>query len=531
MTAQNTIERTYTISETAHVLALPVRVVAQLIDDGEISTVPTLSGPLVTAGSIDEFVRRLVDEARAGRSGSLGAGTKRGPVGASTGFNVRQEPQNPAEGDDGDGTHAKERGGRKVSPARRANGEGAPYKRSDGRWEIKFFVEDPITGQRKRRSVYAKRRADAIKAMKDQLSRAAVGAPLRDSTATVGSWARQWMTTTLPVLPISENYRDQQRSLTQAHFFEGTLAETPLNLLRPTGIEAWLVDLQSRTRVAVVNGHPVVKRVYSESTVRSLFLLLRKMLDAAVRDGLIARNPAAHVAAPRVSRQAVVKLSAADVTRLIRALRNSRLFPAYAFIATTGVRRGEALALRWDDVDLDSRVAWVRTTLSSAKGGPRESTTKTDGSRRQVVFPPAIAEMLRDWRRQQAAEQLRAGPMWEHSGRVFSTSKGGEVDPRDFLRTLQSKAKTLGLPAGVGVHTLRHSAATAMLEAGVHVKAVSDSLGHSSSQVTLDIYGFTADRVARAAAEGLAAAFGITADDDGEGPEGPALPSTGRRRG
>jgi integrase len=165
-----------------------------------------------------------------------------------------------------------------------------------------------------------------------------------------------------------------------------------------------------------------------------------------------------------------------------------------------------------DDTDLVNRVAYIRVTLSAAKGGPRESQTKTDGSRRRVMFPEPVVGLLKAWSRQQATERLQAGAGWEASGKVFTTETGGVVDPRNFLRTLQDHAKALGLPAHVGIHMLRHSAATAMLEAGVHVKAVSDALGHSSSQITLDVYGFAVDKVARAAADGLAASFGITVD-------------------
>ncbi|EYR64853.1 integrase [Actinotalea ferrariae CF5-4] len=399
---------------------------------------------------------------------------------------------------------------------RRANGEGAPRQRADGVWEVRFYVIDPRTGERKRVSAYGKRRVDAINKMREMVDRAERGAPLKDASGTVGRWIEQWTETTLQVLPMSDNYRDQTRNLARNHLMVGPFAERRLDQLRPTGVESLLAELSRRTKLKEVGGRQVEVRALSDSTIRSIFLVLRKALDAAVRDGLISRNPAHEVASPRVGRRRVTKLDGPDVVRLLGALRSNRYYAAFALIAATGVRRGEALALAWSDVDLDTRVAEIHLTLSQVKGGTRESPAKTDGSRRQVVIPETVAVLLRQWRKRQAAERLRAGKAWVGGDKVFTTPTGGVVHPRNFLRDLQEAARELGLPDGVGVHTLRHSAATAMLEAGVHVKAVADSLGHSSAQITLDIYGFTADKVARAAAEGLAATFGITADEEPE---------------
>ena len=108
----------------------------------------------------------------------------------------------------------------------------------------------------------------------------------------------------------------------------------------------------------------------------------------------------------------------------------------------------------------------------------------------------------------QAAEKLRAGDQWRDSGLVFTNEFGGPVDPRNLLRVIEVAAKSAGV-AGSGVHTLRHSAAVAWLESGVHIKAVADLLGHSSIAITGDVYGHTSDEAARAAVDGWSGALGL----------------------
>ncbi|BCI88550.1 hypothetical protein NIIDMKKI_37560 [Mycobacterium kansasii] len=117
--------------------------------------------------------------------------------------------------------------------------------------------------------------------------------------------------------------------------------------------------------------------------------------------------------------------------------------------------------------------------------------------------------MLRQHKATQAIERQAAGSEWrDRTGLVFTTDRGGPVDPRNLLRVVEVAAKAAGVE-GIGVHTLRHSAAVAWLERGVHIKAVADLLGHSSVAITGDVYGHTSDDAARAAVEGLSAVLGL----------------------
>jgi integrase len=179
-------------------------------------------------------------------------------------------------------------------------------------------------------------------------------------------------------------------------------------------------------------------------------------------------------------------------------------------IAATGLRKGECLALSWDTSIVNLDDGWLKVRKTRGRVGTQLvfSEPKTERSRRTVPLSPAVVAMLRKHKTAQAAERLRAGNLWTDSGLVFTTEMGAPVDPRNFLRVLEDAAEAAGV-AGVGVHTLRHSAAVGWLEAGVHIKAVADMLGHSSIAVTGDIYGHTSDDTARAAVDGWSGVLGL----------------------
>ena len=247
-------------------------------------------------------------------------------------------------------------------------------------------------------------------------------------------------------------------------FREGVLI--PLNKLKPSDVEALVLSMRAKTKTDGT-------RALSDSTIRQVYTVLRAGLDGAVRDGLIARNPAAVVKRPGVERREAKHLNDADLTAVLKAAEESRYHPVLVLIAATGLRKGGALALHWQNVDLDAGALKVVATVMRIDGRLVISEPKTDRSRRVVPLAPVVVAMLRRQRTEQKAERLRAGNQWTDSGLVFTTEFGGPVDPRNLLRVMESAAKAAGVD-GVGVHTLRHSAAVGWLEAGVHIKAVAD---------------------------------------------------------
>jgi len=146
----------------------------------------------------------------------------------------------------------------------------------------------------------------------------------------------------------------------------------------------------------------------------------------------------------------------------------------------------------------------VVSTLARIDGKLSASAPKTARSRRIVPLHPGIVAILKHHKVTQNEERLRVGDQWQGSGLVFCTELGGPVEPRNLLRVIETAAERAGVD-GIGVHTLRHSAAVAWLESGTHIKAVADLLGHSSIAVTGDVYGHTSDHTARAAVDALGA--------------------------
>jgi integrase len=210
---------------------------------------------------------------------------------------------------------------------------------------------------------------------------------------------------------------------------------------------------------------------------------------------------------PKVDAKEAKHMSAADVAKLLAAAEGLRYQPVLALIAGTGLRRGEAVAASWQHVNIDAGTLRVEATCR-VNGELLITEPKTKRSKRTVPLSPAMVALLRVQKTRQAAERLRAGNQWTDTGLVFTTELGTPVDPRNILRTVEVAATKAGLEK-TGVHTLRHSAAVAWLESGVHIKAVADLLGHSGIAVTGDTYGHTSDDTARAAVEGLSGALGL----------------------
>lgn len=394
--------------------------------------------------------------------------------------------------------------------SKRANGEGSIYKReSDGRYVGALTHLNPATGKNSRKVFYGKTRSEVRVKLRNATDRLEEGQPVRDSKATVSQWLQHWAETTLAASDRKESTRALYRTLATKHLMAEPFGAIRLDKLRPSDVEALVLRLRAGTRLALTaDGTETEVRALSDSTIRTTYTVLRAALDGAVRDGLLARNPSAIVRRPGVQRTEARHLSPAEVRRLLRAAAPSRYYSALLLIAGTGIRRGECLALRWADIDQDAGVLRIRGTLSRIGGKLTVTEPKSARSRRVLPLSPVTAALLSGQRKAQTAERLRAGSQWADTGHVFTTETGQPVDPRNLYRVVQIAAARAGLK-DVGVHSLRHSAATAMLEAGVNIKAVSDLLGHSSVSITGDIYGHTSDDSARAAVARLSEAMGF----------------------
>jgi len=375
---------------------------------------------------------------------------------------------------------------------RRAKGEGTVFQRADGTWIGRLSYEDPLTGARRRTQVSGATKSAARGKLNELRDRVGDGKPARDARDTFGAFTTTWVETSLEVSDRKRSTKTLYAGLARTHVVDSSLGRTPLDRIRPTTVERFIAELRGKG--------------LSESTVRQVYTVARAVGDAAVRDRLLGVNPFGQVKRPRVTKREASHLSAQEVRQLVDAAEGSRYADLFVVLAWSGLRRGEALALRWADVDYGQQTARVRGTLARQDGALVVSEPKTASSRRTVPLSPDVAEAFRRVESRTSEERARAGSKWHETGFVFVTELGEPCDPRNALRALTVAAERAGLP-GVGLHTLRHSAASLMLSAGVPLTVVSKMLGHSGIAITADVYGHVAPEVALDAANALAAAY------------------------
>jgi integrase len=390
---------------------------------------------------------------------------------------------------------------------RAANGRGALRRRPDGRWEARLSYVDADTGLRKRVSVYGATQKLALTELDKVTDRIADGKPPKDAATTMASWLAHWRATTLPASDRKKATVELYSNLCRKHLESAPFGSLRLDRLKPSDIEGLILRMKQATKPGKAtdqNPNPEPVRALSDSTIRNTYTVLRQALDGAVRDQLLARNPAALVKRPGVERPEARYLDVGSVAAVLQAAEGLRYHPVLLVIAATGLRRGEALALSWSDIDLDAGVLTVRRTLSRIDGKLDVSTPKTERSRREVPLTPAVIAILKAHRKIQLEERVAAANVWHDTGLVFTSELGTPVEPSSVLRDIRIASAKVGIQE-IGVHTLRHSAAVSWLSSGVHIRQVADLLGHSSISVTGDVYGHGSQDGARAAVLALSA--------------------------
>jgi len=180
-------------------------------------------------------------------------------------------------------------------------------------------------------------------------------------------------------------------------------------------------------------------------------------------------------------------LDSEQAKRILEASRGDRLEALYVLAVTAGLRVGELLGLKWEDVDLDTGVLRVRRTRSRAKTGPTFTAPK-NGKGRQLRLTRRAVEALKSHKAAQNTERLKAGSLWEGDNLVFCTHAGRPLDFRNLAKaSFKPLLKKAGLP-DIRFHDLRHTCATLLLSRGHHPKLVQELLGHASVAMTLDRY-------------------------------------------
>jgi len=225
----------------------------------------------------------------------------------------------------------------------------------------------------------------------------------------------------------------------------------------------------------------------SAKSIRNVHGLLKTAMKDAVLWGRLNRNPCDAARPPRKASPEMAAWSADEMRRFLQAVSSHRWSGVWTLMATTGLRRGEILGLRWRDVDLDAATVTIRSTRVRFGTSITESTPKTDSGRRTIAIGPATVAALRQWKRQQNEDRLAMGAGWPAHDLLVTLADGSAPNPEAFSNLFKKLSADVGLPA-IRLHDLRHSYATAALAAGVPVKVLSQRIGHADVGVTLKVY-------------------------------------------
>lgn len=373
---------------------------------------------------------------------------------------------------------------------RRARGEGSLFKRTRKRkdgstvvmWAAEVTIGSTEGGKQKRKTVYGSTQREVLDKIAEIKGQLAEGT-FSDTRTTISAYLAQWLSMKkLEVKPRSyQYYSDYIRLYINPH-----LGRIELSRLSATHIEQMM---------------KAVAESVSKDAANKARNVLTGALKKAVRQGLIPRNPAEAVDRLTHEPREMTLWTPDQVLKFLEIAEPHRLYAAFYLALTTGMRHGEILGLRWQDIEDD--VITVRQSVINVKGAQYEvSTPKTKRGIRRVVIDPATLETLNEHRQRQDGERLAAEDAWRDSGLVFTNELGDMLVPRNFDRVWYGLLRKSGNPK-IRFHDLRHLHVSLLVRRGLDPRTVADRVGHTDPAFTLKQYSHMFESQRRTAAVGL----------------------------
>jgi len=368
---------------------------------------------------------------------------------------------------------------------KRGNHEGTITLRSDGVWAAAVSV-----GSGRRKWFYGKSRAEVSRKMTAAQQAINTGSFADARGISLGDYLDQWLAEVVRPSVRGWTYRGYEGNV-RLHI-KPALGSLPLERVEPMQVQALL--------------NRKLKDGLSPKSVRYIRGTLRTALNQAMRWGLVSRNAAAAVDGPRVTHYEIQPFTTDEARRFLTAIRGERLEALYSVALTLGLRQGEALGLRWSDIDLQMGYVRVTRQLQRFDGVFHLVEPKTERSRRTIVVPPSIARGLKEHRERQTEERARAGANWKDWDLVFTRSDGHPLDGTVISHQFHNVLSRAGL-AQRRFHDLRHSCATLLLAQGVPARVVMEVLGHSQIALTMNTYAHVIPELRREAATRMESLF------------------------
>lgn len=362
-------------------------------------------------------------------------------------------------------------------PKHRGHGEGTICLRKDGRWTAAMTLENG-----KRKFFYGKTKREVMEKLTAAQRDLQQGIAPANDKLTLKQYMNEWLEGSAKSTLRPRSY-DRYKEIVELHIVPAIGRET-LSKLTPAKIEKFLND---RTKAGL-----------KPRTVQNIHAVLRRALKQAERWGMIVRNPASLVSAPKAERANAKPFTVEEAQSFLRGVKGDRLEALYSVALALGLRQGEALGLSWEDVGLDAGTLHVNRNLQRIGGKLVLTEPKTQKSRRTLPLPLALVKALIQHYERQQQDRLLAGEEWVETGLIFSTSTGKPLQANNVLKAFKRALKRAGLEDR-RFHDMRHSCATLLLAQGVPMRVVMDLLGHTKIQTTADIYSHVTPALQREA--------------------------------